>query len=102
MILSSKSPIEFLYIIKFRWYAKVYDYAWDAALMEPGKVWWQVSDNNWKEDVSRFHTTICSRIVPDPGAPPRGGLQLQENEINKLVKMGLVKKPILLKVWPSR
>lgn len=69
-----------------------YDYAWDAALMEPGKVWWEVWDNNWQADVTRFHTTICSRIVPDPGAPPRGGLELQEKEINKLVKMGLVKK----------
>jgi len=69
-----------------------YDYAWDAALLEPGKIWWEVWDNKWKEDVTRFHTTICSRIIPDPGAPPRGGLELQEQEINKLVKMGLVKK----------
>ena len=69
-----------------------YDYAWDAALMEPNKIWWEVWDNNWKADVARFHTTVCSRIVPDPGAPPRGGLALQETEINKLVKMGLVKK----------
>ncbi len=69
-----------------------YDYAWDAALLEPGKIWWEIWDNKWKEDVTRFHTTICSRIIPDPGAPPRGGLELQEQEINKLVKMGLVKK----------
>ncbi len=69
-----------------------YDYCWDAALMEPGQVWWQVWDANWKEDVKRFHTTICSRIVDHPGAPPRGGLDLQEAEINKLVEMGLIKK----------
>ncbi len=69
-----------------------YDYCWDAALMEPGKVWWEVWDANWKEDVKRFHTTICSRILDDPGAPPRGGLDLQEAEIDKLVEMGLVKK----------
>ncbi len=69
-----------------------YDYAWDAALMEPGKVWWEVWDGKWKEDVARFHTTVCARIIPDPEAPPRGGLALQEIEINKLVKMGLVKK----------
>lgn len=69
-----------------------YDYAWDAALMEPGKVWWEVWDANWKDDVERFHTTICSRIIDAPGAPPRGGLDLQEADINKLVEMKLIKK----------
>lgn len=69
-----------------------YDYAWDAALMEPGQVWWQVWDANWKEDVRKFRTTICSRIIDGPGAPPRAGIEVQEADINKLLEMKLIKK----------
>lgn len=69
-----------------------YDYAWDAALMEPGQVWWQVWDANWKADVEKFHTTICSRIITQPGAPPRAGLEIMEADINKLLEMNIIKK----------
>lgn len=69
-----------------------YDYAWDAALMEPGQVWWQVWDANWKEDVKKFHTTICARIIDDPAAPPRAGLEVMEADINKLIEMKIIKK----------
>lgn len=69
-----------------------YDYAWDAALMEPGQVWWQIWDANWKQDVERFRTTICSRIIDVPGAPPRAGIEVQEADINKLIEMKLIKQ----------
>ena len=69
-----------------------YDYAWDAALLEPGQVWWQIWDANWKEDVKKFHTTICARIITQPGAPPRAGLEVMEADINKLLEMNIIKK----------
>ncbi len=69
-----------------------YDYCWDAALMQPGQTWWQVWDNNWQQDVERFHNIFCSRIIPDPGAPPRAGLEAIEQEITKLAEMGIIKK----------
>ncbi len=67
-----------------------YDYAWDAAIMEPENVWWQVWDANWKEDITRFHTTICSRVVPHPEAPPRDGLDYVEKEYENFIKNGLI------------
>lgn len=69
-----------------------YDYAWDAAIMEPENVWWQVWDANWKEDIARFHTTICSRIVPHPEAPPRDGLDFVAEEHENFIKRGLIIK----------
>lgn len=69
-----------------------YDYCWDAALLQPGQTWWQVWDANWQEDVKRFHTIFCSRIIPHPNAPPRAGLENVEAEIAKLAEMGIIKK----------
>ncbi|MEA1960555.1 MAG: FAD-dependent oxidoreductase [Bacillota bacterium] len=69
-----------------------YDNCWDAALMQPDKSWWQVWDSNWKDDVKRFHATVCARIINDPNAPPRAGLEVVEANIEKLLKMKLVKK----------
>jgi hypothetical protein len=47
-----------------------YDYCWDAALLQPCQTWWQVWDANWQEDVKRFHTIFCSRIIPHPMPHP--------------------------------
>lgn len=69
-----------------------YDYAWNAALMEPGKVWWEIWDSNWTEDIKRFHTTVCARIINVPGAPPRAGIETIEKDLQMYLKMGLVKK----------
>lgn len=69
-----------------------YDFAWNAALMEPGKVWWEVWDSNWPEDIKRFHGSVCSRIINTPGAPPRAGVETVEKDLQMYLKMGLVKK----------
>lgn len=69
-----------------------YDHCWNAALLQPGQTWWQIWDNNWKQDVERFHNIFCSRIIPASGAPPRAGLEVLEQEITKLVEMGIIKK----------
>jgi fumarate reductase flavoprotein subunit len=45
-----------------------YAYNCNAAVLQPGHVWWKVWDNNWPEDIRRFHTTVCARIVPHPMA----------------------------------
>lgn len=67
-----------------------YDYACNAAVMQPEHVWWQVWDENWRDDITRFHTTICSRIVPHPQAPPRDGLDYVAQEFDKFIKQGLI------------
>ena len=69
-----------------------YDYIWDAAVMQPEHVWWMVWDDNWREDITRFHTTICSRLVPHPEAPPREGLDKIAKDIETLVGSGQIKK----------
>jgi fumarate reductase flavoprotein subunit len=67
-----------------------YDYVWDAGIMQPEGVSWQIWDANWKEDITRFHTTICSRVVPHPEAPPRDGLDFVEQEHANFVKNGFI------------
>jgi succinate dehydrogenase/fumarate reductase flavoprotein subunit len=69
-----------------------YDFACNAAKLQPEGMWWEVWDSNWKEDMERFHTTICARIVPDPGAPPRLGVQKTEALMIKYTEKGLIKK----------
>lgn len=69
-----------------------YDFVSNAALMEPERIWWQVFDGKWKEDVVRFHTTGCSRLINDPGAPRRDGLDLAEKDIEIFMQKGLIKK----------
>ncbi|KUG03948.1 fumarate reductase flavoprotein subunit [hydrocarbon metagenome] len=69
-----------------------YDYLWDASIMEPENVSWQIWDSNWKEDITRFHTTICSRVVPHPQAPPRDGLDYVEQEHASFIDKGLILK----------
>lgn len=67
-----------------------YDYVWDAGIMQPEGVSWQIWDANWKEDITRFHTTICSRVVPHPEAPPRDGLDFVEQEHANFVKNSFI------------
>lgn len=69
-----------------------YDHCWNAALLQPNQTWWQVWDAGWRQDVERFHTIFCSRIISSPNAPPRAGLELVEQEIAKLTEMGIIKK----------
>lgn len=69
-----------------------YDYACSAAVMQPEHVWWQVWDENWRDDITRFHTTICSRIVPHPEAPPRDGLDHVAKEFEKFIEQGMIIK----------
>ncbi|MBU3071819.1 FAD-dependent oxidoreductase [Clostridium estertheticum] len=40
-----------------------YDFCIHAASMQPGKVWCSIFDSNWMEDVLKFHTIGCSRVV---------------------------------------
>ncbi|PJI07240.1 MULTISPECIES: FAD-binding protein [Clostridium] len=40
-----------------------YDFCVHAASMQPGKVWCSIFDSNWMEDVLKFHTIGCSRVV---------------------------------------
>ncbi len=45
-----------------------YDFGGNAGSMNPGNDWWNVFDSNYWEAMTRYHTTICSRMVPAPGA----------------------------------
>ncbi|MBR2834488.1 MAG: FAD-binding protein [Coriobacteriales bacterium] len=45
-----------------------YDFISNAAYKCPGSHWWTIFDANYWEDMTRFHTTICSRTVPVKGA----------------------------------
>ncbi|MCJ7841754.1 FAD-dependent oxidoreductase [Lederbergia sp. NSJ-179] len=75
-----------------------YDWIVNAAGLQPGDLYCQIWDSNWKEDVARFQTLGCSRIqYPSP----TGGLQSKvsvrgyegaERDIEKYVNMGYVKK----------
>ncbi|HHW28086.1 MAG TPA: FAD-dependent oxidoreductase [Syntrophomonadaceae bacterium] len=69
-----------------------YDFICNAGVMQPGHVWWQIWDGKWREDITRFHTTICSRVVQHPEAPPRDGLDHVEKELENFVKQGLLIK----------
>ncbi|MBU3101897.1 MULTISPECIES: hypothetical protein [Clostridium] len=35
----------------------------DRGAVKPGKVWCSIFDSNWIEDVLKFHTIGCSRVV---------------------------------------
>lgn len=50
-----------------------YDYKAHAAWNQPGKVWIELWDSSWREDVERFHTIGCSRIV-DAGNGAANGI----------------------------
>jgi len=45
-----------------------YDFQFNLATMQPGSYWWQIFDANSWEDVVRFDTTVCSRVVAKEGA----------------------------------
>ena len=45
-----------------------YDFVIYGGITQPKKVWFQVFDSNYWEDVKAFHTTICGRVVAAPGA----------------------------------
>ena len=45
-----------------------YDFAFNLGVEQPGCFWWQVFDGSSWEDVVRFDTTICSRLVAKEGA----------------------------------
>lgn len=45
-----------------------YDFVQHMAAMQPGHFWWQVFDDNHWDDIVRFGTTICSRLVAEEGA----------------------------------
>jgi succinate dehydrogenase/fumarate reductase flavoprotein subunit len=69
-----------------------YDFGWHAALMQPGKVWWMVWDDNYAEDIPRFRTAGCSRIVASPGAPPTAGIRVVVEAVNHYVEKDLIQK----------
>lgn len=45
-----------------------YDFVFNMAVQQPGHYWWQVFDGSSWEDVEKFGTTICSRVVAMEGA----------------------------------
>lgn len=45
-----------------------YDFGGNAGSMNPGNDWWNIFDANYWDAMTRYHTTICSRMVPAPGA----------------------------------
>lgn len=40
-----------------------YDFCIHASSMQKGKVWCSIFDSNWREDILKFHTIGCSRVV---------------------------------------
>ncbi len=69
-----------------------YDFGTNAVLLQPERLWWQIFDDNWKEDVTRFHTTGCARIVNTEGAPPRDGVDFTAKGVETYIEKGLIKK----------
>lgn len=45
-----------------------YDFGANAGAMNPGNDWWNIFDANYWDAMTKYHTTICSRMVPAPGA----------------------------------
>lgn len=45
-----------------------YDFVFNMGVQQPGHFWWQVFDGSSWEDVVRFETSICSRVVATEGA----------------------------------
>lgn len=45
-----------------------YDFGGNAGAMTPGNHWWNIFDANYWDAMTAYHTTICSRMVPQPGA----------------------------------
>lgn len=45
-----------------------YDFGAYAGSLCPDARWWNVFDDNFWADLESFHTTICSRMFPCPGA----------------------------------
>lgn len=45
-----------------------YDYGAYAGSLCPDSRWWNVFDDNFWSNLESFHTTICSRMFPQPGA----------------------------------
>jgi len=72
-----------------------YDFKAHAAWQQPGDVWVQIWDSNWKEDVKRFNTVGCSRIEPSGcGAAVDGifGYGATENYLNSMMECGALIK----------
>ena len=44
-----------------------YDTVFNLGSHQPGGFWWQVFDDSCWEDIMRFDTTLCSRLVAQPG-----------------------------------
>lgn len=45
-----------------------YDFGANAGAMNPGNDWWNIFDSKYWDAMTKYHTTICSRMVPAPGA----------------------------------
>lgn len=45
-----------------------YDFVMHMGAVQPGHFWWQIFDDNHWDDIVRFGTTICSRLVAEEGA----------------------------------
>ena len=44
-----------------------YDTVFNLGTQQPGGYWWQVFDASCWHDIERFGTTLCSRLVAEPG-----------------------------------
>lgn len=75
-----------------------YDWIVNAASLEPGRLYCQIWDSNYAEDVKKFHTLGCSKIEYPTKT---GGLQStvsihgaggMEKEFERYIKMGYLKK----------
>ena len=63
-----------------------YDFKVNAARRQPNKCWITIWDENWKEDVERFHTIGCSRIAaPADGSTCYTSFETLEEKMHEML-----------------
>jgi len=63
--------------------------------MQPGKVWCSIFDSNWIEDVLKFHTIGCSRVVlpqDNKKYPCNFNMKIIEGMNEQLLKTGYMQQ----------
>lgn len=72
-----------------------YDFCVHAVSMQPNKVWCSIFDSNWKEDILKFHTIGCSRVVlPEDNEkyPCNFNMKIIEGMNKQLLEDGYIQK----------
>ena len=66
-----------------------YDFIVHAAANCEGRLWYEIFDSNWREDVTRFHTIGCSTLQEwEGGNHHPEGLDEVEKELEAYIKQG--------------